>query len=99
MIPEDFQKDLANFINGIKHKVATQKEASGIRAEEGNTVISFAVYKTLLELFFESDDDDTLFGHLFLSFEWNLMARSDNVVHSHTNHLTWIYDCLLYYIM
>ena len=27
------------------------------------------------------------------------MARSDNVVHSHTNHLEWRDDCLLYYIM
>ena len=27
------------------------------------------------------------------------MARSDNVVHSHVNHLEWRDDCLLYYML
>ena len=27
------------------------------------------------------------------------MARSDNVVNLHTNHLDWLDECLLYYIM
>jgi len=98
-IPDDFQEDMANFMRGIKRKVATQKETSGIRAEEGKAVMSFEVYRKLLELMYESEDDEAIFGHLFLTLEWNLMARSDNVVHSHTNHLEWRDDCLLYYIM
>ena len=36
---------------------------------------------------------------LLLTLEWNLMVRSDNVVNSHTNHLEWRDDCLLYYVM
>ena len=34
-----------------------------------------------------------------MTLEWNLMARSDNVMNSYTNHLEWRDDCLMYYIM
>ena len=47
----------------------------------------------------KSQDDEFIFAHCFLTLEWNLMARSDNVVHSHINHLEWRDDCLLYYIL
>ena len=58
-----------------------------------------ACYKKLCELMFVSEDDECIFEHTFLTLEWNLMARSDNVVNLHTNHLEWRDDCLLYYIM
>jgi len=90
---------MATFMKGVKRKVATQKEESGSRAEEGKAVMSFEVYQILCQLLLASDDDESIFGHLFLTLEWNLMARSDNVVHSHTAHLEWRDDCLLYYIM
>ena len=90
---------MATFMKGVKRKVATQKEESGSRAEEGKAVMSFEVYRILCQLLLASDDDESIFGHLFLTLEWNLMARSDNVVHSHTGHLEWRDDCLLYYII
>ena len=41
VMPDDFREDMANFIRGIKRKVATQKQATGIRAEEGKAVMPF----------------------------------------------------------
>ena len=99
VVPDDFQNDLALFMAGMKRKVAKQKEKNGVRAEEGKAVMPLACYKKLCELMFVSEDDECIFGHTFLTLEWNLMARSDNVVNSHTNHLEWRDDCLLYYIM
>ena len=99
VMPDDFREDMGNFMRGIKRKVATQKQAQGIRAEEGKAVMSFDCYHKLCELMLKSEDDESICGHLFLKLEWNLMARSDNVVNLYTNHLEWRDDCLLYYIM
>ena len=99
VMEEAFKTDLANFMRGIKRKVAKQKQDMGTKADEGKSPMSFQVYEKLCELMMESEDDEFIFGHCFLTLEWNLMARSDNVVHSHVNHLEWRDDCLLYYIL
>jgi len=98
-ISDTFQNELANFMRGMKRKVAKQKEDLGTKADEGKTMMSFQVYELLCKLMMESEDNEYIFGHCFLTLEWNLMARSDNVVHSHVNHLEWRDDCLLYYML
>ena len=65
VMPDDFRADMANFMRGIKRKVATQKEARGVRAEEGKAVMSFDCYHKLCELFLENENDESMFGHLF----------------------------------
>ena len=40
-------------------------------------------------------DDDSILAHAFLTLEWNLMARSDNVTKCHLNHIEWRNDSLI----
>ena len=47
----------------------------------------------------DSEDENYIFGQCFLTLEWNLMARSDHIVHSHVSNLEWRDDFFLYYMM
>ena len=38
-----------------------------------------------------------MFAHVFLTMEWNLMARSDNCVNMHVQHIKWRSDSLIHY--
>jgi len=98
-IPNRSQNELANFMRGMTRKVAKQKDNLGIKADEDKSPISFHVYEKLCQSVMESEDDKYTFGQCFLTLEWNLMSWSDNVAHSHVNHLEWREDCLLYYMM
>jgi len=98
-IPDRFQKELANFTRVTKREVAKQKENLGTKADAGKRLMSFHVYEKLCQLMMESEDDEYIFGQWFLTVEWNLMARSDNIVQSHVNHLEWRDNCLLYYMI
>ena len=53
----------------------------------------------IAELLFKSNTIDSIFAHCFLVLEWNLMARSDNIVHSHISHMEWLEDSLVFYFM
>ena len=43
------------------------------------------------------DSDEYTFAHALLTIEWNLMARSDNVVHLSVEHIEWSGECLIFY--
>ena len=57
----------------------------------------FEVYKRLREELYNGKSEDYLFAHAFLKMEWNLMARSDNCVNMHVQHIQWRLDCLIIY--
>ena len=44
---DTFQNELANFMRGMKRKVAKQKEDLGTNAEECKITMSFQVYELL----------------------------------------------------
>ena len=66
--------------------------------EEGKEVMSFACYNLLCEKFFEGSKDEYNFAHLFLTLEWNLIARSDNIVNLSVSDLEWNDDALIIYL-
>ena len=66
---EGFKTDLANFMRGIKRKVVNQKQDLGTKADEGKSPMSFQVYEKLCQLMMESEDDEMIFGHCFLTLE------------------------------
>ena len=39
--------------------------------------------KTLCGVLHHGEGEDFIFAHVFLTMEWNLMARSDNCVNMH----------------
>lgn len=56
-------------------------------------------YTKILTVDVVSDNNEAVFGHLFLILEWNMMTRTYNVVHLHINHLEWRDACWLCYII
>jgi len=44
---------------------------------------------------YSGDGGDALFAHAFITLEWNLMARSDNVKSVQVSHIEWRHDCLV----
>ena len=59
--------------------------------------MSFSVYGNMCKILYEGDDDEYLFAHAFLTMEWNFMARADNCVNMHVNHVQWQDGCLLFF--
>ena len=94
---EEFRKDLSQFMSGMKRHVAAQKRDSGVNLDEGKKAMSFDVYRRMCKELYCSEGDDCIFAHAFLTMEWNLMARSDNCVNMHVQHIQWNTDCLVFY--
>ena len=44
----------------------------------------------------KEEGEEFIFAHAFLTLEWNLMARSENVEHVHILHVSWDADCLMF---
>ncbi len=82
-------------MSSLKKRVQKQKQKKGIRIEEGETPKSLQVYALLCHYFLQQPDDDSILCHVFLTLEWNLMARSDNVTSCHLNHIEWRNDSLV----
>ena len=98
MFPENFATDLNRMMSGLKKRVQRQKQKKGIRVEEGKTPMSLQVYSLLCDYFMQQPDDDSILCHTFLTLEWNLMARSDNVTSCHLNHIEWRNDSLVIFL-
>jgi len=47
--------------------------------------------------FLKENGEEFLFTRCSLVLEWNLMSRSDNIVHAHLFHITWEDDCLAFH--
>ena len=93
--PDDFSADLSKIMSGFKKRVQRQKQKKGFRIEEGKTPMSLQVYSLICDYFVQQPDDDSILSHAFLTLEWNLMARSDNVTNCHLNHIEWRNDSLI----
>ena len=94
---EDFRKDISQFMSAMKRVLAANKRETGATLEEGKRAMSFDVYKRFCEVLHLGEGNDFLFAHAFLTMEWNLMARSDNCVNMHVQHVQWRSDCLVFY--
>ena len=55
--------------------------------------MGFNVYKTICEPMMKEHYEEYIFARAFLILEWNLMARSENVVDVHILHVHWEDDC------
>jgi hypothetical protein len=60
----------------------------------GNKKMGFDVYKKICKLMMKEEAKEFIFADAFLTVEWNLMARSKNVVFMHILHIHWDADCL-----
>ena len=94
---DDYDKDLSQFMSGLKRTVTLSRAASGRSLDKGKKGMSFKVYKAMCKISFKSDDDYYLFAHAFLTMEWNLLARSDNCFTMHVKHIEFKNDSLLFF--
>lgn len=91
-----FIEQLKQFTQGIRRTVADKKKESGDALMIGKKKMDFKVYQKMCELFLGEDSEEYIFARCFLTLEWNLMARSENVVHAHMFHITWDNDSLIF---
>mmetsp|Transcript_8451 Transcript_8451/g.12232 ORF Transcript_8451/g.12232 Transcript_8451/m.12232 type:complete len:189 (-) Transcript_8451:1561-2127(-) len=84
-------------MSGIKRHVTRSKLTSGESLDEGKKPMSFDAYCLMCEKLVESDASEALFAHVFLTMEWNLMARSDNCKMMHVAHVEWRQDSLVFF--
>ena len=54
------------------------------------------MYKILCEELYNGKGDENLFSHAILTMGWNSMARSNNSVNMHVQHIQWISDSFIY---
>jgi hypothetical protein len=97
VMKDDLLKNLKEFMGGIKRTAVTEKKESGVSLDEGKKSMSYEVYSMLCSILSKGDSDEHLFAHAYLTLEWNLMARSENVNSCHINHISWNADSLLFY--
>jgi len=95
-IPGEFAENLRIFMKGMKRHVATKKMEDGDSGIVGKKKMDFRVYEKICELFMKEEGEEYLFARCFLTLEWNLMARSESIVHAHFFHITWEDDCLAF---
>ena len=96
--PPGFRNRMQTLMKGFKRTIISSKVQRGVSLEEGKEVMSFACYNLLCEKFFEGSKDEYNFAHLFLTLEWNLIARSDNIVNLSVSDLEWNDDALIIYL-
>ena len=90
----ELRQRLCDFMSGMRRKVASQRKENGVSIMEGKRKMSFQVYEKLCECLLKRKNDE--FAHCFLVLEWNLMARSQNVVDSHVENVYFDNDCLVF---
>ena len=93
----DMKKDVGQFMSGMKRTVSTSRQTTGHKLDGGKRPMSFDVYSNMCEIFYKGKNPEYLFAHAFLIIEWNLMARSDNCVNMHINHVQWHEDAMLFF--
>ena len=83
-------------MSGTKIVIVDNTRESVASLYEGKRATSFEVYTRLCEELYNGKGDDHLFAHAFLTMECNIMARSDNCVNIHVQHIQWRSDNLIY---
>ena len=79
-MPACFSKLLSQFMSGMKRKIQHTKLLRGDQSREGKRRMVWDVYELTCKLMQEGKVDDFVFEHCFLTLEWNLIARSENLI-------------------
>jgi len=95
--PEDLTADgkMKDLLSSMKRIIVREKQERGERLESGKSPLTYSAYKFICEQLLKSADVNAIFGHCFLTLEWSLMARADNVTKSHLQHIQWRDDCIV----
>ena len=92
-----FKEKICNLLKGFCQTVQQQKVELGLSLDEGKDPLTFAGYNLLCRTFLHNNgsNNEFTFAHCFLTLEWNLMCRADNLVNLNLAHIGWEDDSLL----
>ena len=71
---------LSFYKKGTRRLRVKEKSELGLSMIEGKRPLSFAAYKFLAQVLFESNKPEHVAAHTFLILQWNLIARAEYVV-------------------
>ena len=93
--PQELFKETKKFMAGLRRTVASDIQELGISCEQGKSPMTFALYRRLCQKLVSSPKAEDIFTRAWITLEWSLMARADNMVRSHINHIEWRDDSLV----
>ncbi|KAH9116153.1 hypothetical protein AeMF1_009881 [Aphanomyces euteiches] len=96
-ISHDIKKLFKQFSSGYKRQVARLKQEGELPMGEGKAAVSWKGYEMVCKHAFSGDmkHSSSLAFHPFVTFCWNLMARSVSTASLQFEHITWKGDALL----
>ncbi|KAH9074603.1 hypothetical protein Ae201684P_022405 [Aphanomyces euteiches] len=96
-ISHDIKKLFKQFSSGYKRKVARLKQEGELPMGDGKAAVSWKGYEMVCKHAFSGDmkHSSSLAFHPFVTFCWNLMARSVSTASLQFEHITWKGDALL----
>jgi hypothetical protein len=81
-LPTAWYMDVKQFLQGLKKKCASQKEAGEI-SDHASDPLKFTVYRDMCEWFLQDDDIESW---AWTTWQWNMMARGDSIGRMHVGH-------------
>ena len=92
------REKLSQLMTSLKKTIMQEKKELGLRTTEGKEAMSFATYELACELLIEEGSAESIFTLLWLTLQWNLIARSEAVEMISFNQMKWDSDHLKIYI-
>lgn len=91
---QQFKTSLKGEMKRIRNLAAKAREATGDNGSVDKKPLPFQAYRQICQWLLESEGDEAIFAHSFLTVTWNLMCRTKNTVTIHRRHMSWTDDCL-----
>ena len=95
-VSKDLWTKLGTYKNGSHREAARERKKLGLSTTEGKKHLPFAAYRYLANILFRSSSAEHVPAHTFLLLEWNLMSRSEFVVGSKIDLVSFEKDALLF---
>jgi len=95
-ISQDLFTNLSKYKKGAKRMIATEKKNLGIKIVEGMMPLSFQAYQLLCKILFTSEKSEHIGALTFLTLEWNLISRAENVVNFQLDQIFFYHDALMF---
>ena len=96
VVSKDLWVQLSTYKKGSRRAGAKERNKLGLSTVEGKKHLPFMGYRLLARLLFESDHPEHVYAHTFLIIDWNLVSRSESVVNSKIDLVSFEKDSLLF---
>lgn len=91
-------RKIALYLKGARRTNARERQEHGLRTSEGKDPMPYQAYVHLCKILAMSSDPEHIATHFFLTLEWNMVSRAENVVNQHMELFGVYNDALLVYV-